>query len=104
MTSIDLTNPLHLWIAVMVLAQAGMFSHYLKKWLRKEIEGSLLDYLLRDHPRETALALFTLYGITATAILSGQFDALTLKQIVMPSWLLGYTVDSAMNKGAAKPA
>lgn len=101
--SIDLNNAFHLWIAVMVLAQAGMVSHYVKKWLRKEIVGSLVDYLLRDHPRETALALFTLYGLAATAILSGQFDGLTLKQIAMPAWLLGYTVDSAMNKGAPKP-
>lgn len=100
---IDLTNPLDLSLFAALVAQAGMFSHYLKKWLRKEIEGSLVDYLWRDHPRETALAMFTLYGIVGSAILSGQFDGLTVQQLVLSAWLLGYTVDSAMNKGAPKP-
>lgn len=101
---IDLNNDtLDLWASVYALGLLGMASHYVKKWLRKEIDGSLLDYLFHDHPRETAFALFTYSGSAAVAILAGQFAGLTLQQIAMPAFLLGYTVDSAMNKGAPKP-
>lgn len=101
--TIDLTNWLHLWAIVYGLGLAGMASHYVKKWLRKEIEGSLLDYLFRDHARDTAFAIFTYAGVAASALLAGQFDGMTLKQIALPAWLLGYTIDSAVNKATTKP-
>lgn len=103
MTSIDLTNGLHLWGVVYALGLLGMVSHYFKKWLRKEIVGSLVNYLFRDHARETAYALFAYTGVAASALLAGQFDGMTLKQLALPAWLLGYTIDSALNKASAKP-
>ena len=103
MSAIDLNNVLHLWTVVYILGLLGMVSHYFKKWLRKEIAGSLFDYLFRDHARDTAYAVFAYSGVVASALLAGQFDALTLKQIALPAFLLGYTIDSALNKASAKP-
>lgn len=98
----DMNNVIHLSGLVLVAGLIGMVSHYLKKWLRKEIEGSLVDYLLRDHVRETALALMTFLGAAATAIASAQFTGMTAMQIAMASFLLGYASDSAMNKATPK--
>lgn len=86
---------------VFALSLGGMASHYLKKWLTGQIEGSLFNYLFRDNPRRTGLAVFTLIGVVGAAIAAGQFDGVSLQQLFMPAWLLGYTVDSVANKGAS---
>lgn len=91
-------HPLAVFIAVGAL---GACSHWLKKWLRNEIAGSLFDYLFRDHPKDTGLALFTLVGLACTAWLGGQLDTLDLRSLISMGFLAGYTVDSAINKAAA---
>ena len=78
----------------------GMFAHYLKSWLKREIAGNLVDYLFRDHPRKTALAVMALAGATGTAALGGQLAGLTLEQLVMMAFTTGFACDSALNKGA----
>ena len=77
----------------------GMFAHYAKKWLRREINGSLIDYLLRDHPRETALAMLTFLGAAGTVYLSGQLTGLAIGPLLLTAFTVGYTCDSAINKG-----
>lgn len=83
------------------LGLAGMIAHYLKKWARKEIAGNLVGYLIHDNPRDTLLAVMATAGGIGTAYLMGQFDGVTIKQIIMPAFLIGYAGDSAANKGSA---
>lgn len=84
---------------VVLLALAGMGANFLRRWLTGQIPGTLIGYLFTDNPRRTGLALFTLIGTVATAILAGQFDGVTLKQLFLPAFLLGYAADT-LNKGA----
>jgi hypothetical protein len=97
----DLTNPLHLASVVIGCSLAGMLSHYVKKWLRKEIDGSLVDYLFRDDPRRTTLAILTCIGAGLTGVLQGVFAGMTLSQVILLAFSGGYTIDSSVNKGAA---
>jgi hypothetical protein len=77
----------------------GMFSHYFKRWLQKEITGSLYKYLFVDEPRRTALALFGFVAGAGTIILENQLQGMTWQQIVMLAITTGYACDSALNKG-----
>ena len=79
----------------------GMFAHYAKKWLRREINGSPIDYLFRDHPRETALAAMAFVGAAGGIYLAGQMHGLAFSQLVLLGFTTGYTCDSGLNKGAA---
>jgi hypothetical protein len=95
-------NPVEIWktyLAIAVLAFAGMAANFLRRWLNGSISGSPIDYLVRDNPKRTALALFTLAGSVGGAIAAGQFEGLTIQQLLLPSFLLGYASDT-LNKGA----
>lgn len=94
----DLAAPFHLSGLVLVMGLCGMLSHYLKKFVRKEIEGSLLDYFVHDHGRASIGALVTLVGAVATAIFTHMFDGMAFEQVVMAAFTLGYTCDSAVNQ------
>lgn len=80
----------------------GMFGHYVKKWLKREINGSLINYLVRDHPRETALAMLVFLGAAGSVYLSGQLAGMPMGPLLMTAFTTGYTCDSALNKGAAQ--
>ena len=84
--------------AVVLLALTGMLANFMRRWLTGQIEGSLIAYLFTDNPKRTGLAIFTLIGTVATAIAAGQFDGVTLKQLFLPAFLLGYAADT-LNKG-----
>jgi hypothetical protein len=95
-------EPVEAWKSygvVTLLALAGMLANFLRRWLTGQIAGSLIAYLFTDDPRRTGLAVFTLIGTVAAAIAAGQFDGVTLKQLFMPAFLLGYAADT-LNKGA----
>jgi hypothetical protein len=100
-------SDLTLWMQILVLTVlgvAGLLSHFLKKWYTGEIAGSLVDYLVRDNPRRTVASIMGVAGAIGTAYLAGQFgDAasiVTLKQVILPAWGIGYAGDSLLNKGA----
>ena len=81
-----------------VVGLIGFFSHYLKKWLREEITGSLWKYLFRDKPKATGLAIFTFVGTAFAMFIGGQIPAET-NTLLMLAFTTGYMVDSAMNSG-----
>lgn len=84
----------------MVVSLVGCVSHYYKKWLRGEIEGSLKTYIVGKYSRETVLMLVTLVGVTLTMFFGNQIQGLNLQQLLVLAFTTGYTVDSAVNKGA----
>ena len=77
----------------------GMIGHYLKMWLRDEITNNLFAYLFKDKPKNTFLAIFALVGANGTAFLLGQLDTLTVAQLILTGFMVGYTCDSALNNG-----
>lgn len=91
---------LHELAAFIAVGIVGAFAHWFKKWLLDEITGSLVDYLFRDHPKNTGLAMFTLVGLACAAWLAGQLDTLDVRALIALAFTTGFTVDSAVNKGA----
>lgn len=83
-----------------IVGIGGMIGHYVKKWIRGEIHGNLIAYIFCDHPRQTALAVATFLGTAASLALTGQLDTLTVGNLIVTAITTGYTVDSAVNKGA----
>lgn len=79
----------------------GAIAHWVKKWLKREIAGDLVDYLIRDHARETALAMFVFAGIAFTAWLKGELTGVDLPHLVLAGFGAGWVVDSGLNRGAA---
>jgi hypothetical protein len=79
------------------VGMVGMIGHYVKKWLRGEIEGNFVDYMFRRKPKATALALITLGSAALTALLANQLDNLTASQLITSAFTAGYACDSAVN-------
>lgn len=98
--NLDLTNIFILAAVVIASGLAGMVAHAIKKWARKEIDGSPIDYLFRDHFRETVLSLGALLSAAAAALAGGLFEGMTLLQVVIAAFPYGYANDSVVNKGA----
>lgn len=85
----------------LVCGAVGASCHYLKKWLRDEIQGSLIRYLVVSHPKDTVLSVMTFFGAACAMHLGGQLAELTAQALIMLGFTTGYTVDSAVNKGDA---
>lgn len=98
-TDLGTLEDLQAFAVFLTVGFIGMVGHYLKKWLRNEITGGLLDYLVRDHPKETMLSVFALIGAALSVYLSGQLHGMPLGPLVMSAFTTGWTCDSALNKG-----
>lgn len=94
-----MTEVQHL-IVFLAAGAVGAIAHWVKKWARGEIDGGLIDYLFRNHARESVLAMMTFGSGAVSLWLAGQLDELGLRQLIVMGFLAGYTVDSSMNRGA----
>jgi len=85
-----------------LIALAGSVCHVLKKWSKKEIEGTLADWWLVNKQASLA-SVFTVVGgvisLAAHGDLSNFNDALQ----VLVAWGIGYIGDSATNSQKVKP-
>lgn len=90
-----------LWVFILV-GFIGIFAHYAKKRLGKEIEGSFFKYLIGDHPSNTITALSTLLGTALTYVFSGTIESASWSAIIGLAFTTGYALDSALNK-STKP-
>lgn len=94
-----------MFYALMMAGTVGMAAHYIVKWARKEIDGSLFAYLFRDNPRGTLLSFCTYTGLAIAAIYADAFhvgDTRTFVGWGMVLWLgafNGFTIDAIANKG-----
>lgn len=92
------------FFALMIGGVAGMISHWLVKWARGEIAGSLAKYLLYDHVRNTILTVFTYVGFALTTVAT---PALTGANGGPVGWFTvlwlgittGFSIDAVANKG-----
>ena len=75
---------------------AAIFAHALKKWVKGEIRGNLVDWFY-SNPRATLGSMMIALSGTAAALLS--FDTVDINSgaQVLAIWGIGYAADSAFN-------
>lgn len=98
----DLTNSLHLFALAFGSGLLGLVTHPIVKWTRKEIEGTPLDYLMRDHWRATVGSFVALITAVVGGMAANIFDNMSVLQIVVMAFPYGYANDSVINKGTPK--
>ena len=84
----------------------GTILHYTKQWLTQEASGSLWDYLFIQHPKRTAMAIFTVLSWSAGEVATGLFvtgDGVFVgwALVILSGLKTGYLGDSIVNKGNA---
>lgn len=99
---LDLGSVLHLSLVVFLSGLLGLITHPIVKWAKHEIDGSPLDYLLRDDLRASVLSLAALISATVAGVAGHLFEGMNLLQIILLAFPYGYANDSAFNKGSAK--
>lgn len=93
----------------------GMIAHWYKKKRRGEVNGNLISYMLADYPGRSFTTLTTFLTIAYGAAASGAIDGLNLPHfvellsngkldtgtvgVIASAFMLGWTLDSAVNKG-----
>ncbi len=98
-----------------VASLLGLWAHWVKKRTRDEVSGKFIDYLFADYPGRSIGTGFVLLGMAFTAVQTGAADAIDMRLIwamlkignlylptfnaLAGAFALGWTVDSAINKG-----
>jgi hypothetical protein len=97
------TQEAEIFYALMLSGFLGIFIHYLHKWLTGQIEGSLFDYLFRQHPRRTMLSfgsyigwILSLVGTSMFTTPTGEFVGWGI--VLIMGLTNGYAVDSISNR------
>lgn len=83
------------------MAVVGVLFHYFKKAYRGDVGWNLLDYLLKDHPGSSAGMLGAVVGGVWAVVTSDTLEGAKMSLVVGSGFLLGYGLDSAINR--AKP-
>lgn len=105
LTALPFTMEAQLLYGLLLAGSLGMIANYIVRWARKEIDGSLLAYLVSQNPRGTVLSFCTFFGVAITAIATDAFVAGSAKQFVGWGWVLwmgasnGFVIDNIANKG-----
>jgi len=82
----------------LAVAFAGMFAHYVKKWLREETHDSLYAYFFdRDSLKHTLSAAGAVLLAVLSMFMAGQVDLNTIAGLTA-IFTIGYAGDSALNK------
>lgn len=76
----------------------SMLLHAIKKWVRGEIRGNLIDWYWMQ-PRATVGALMACLGGISTAILSGTLTDYTIEAQVIAAIGIGYASDTLNTQG-----
>ena len=76
----------------------GLYIHYWKKILSKEIEGSFNRYMFKDHPLYTFNAVIAIIVSSCTYIFSGSTASITWEALLGLAITTGYSIDSIVNK------
>jgi hypothetical protein len=74
----------------------GIVAHAIKKWMMKEINYSVYDYLFTQDPRGSMLTVFTVLGAILTAVGTGQISNVHAFSDVSVAFLAGFAADSAI--------
>lgn len=78
------------------IALAGMLAHAIKKYLRKEIDDIYAWFVLDT--RTTLNAIFAVGAGVLTLAFTMGLETMPFSQVVLQSFLIGYALDSTVNK------
>jgi hypothetical protein len=98
------TMEAQIFYALVLGSAIGLVGHYLRLWLEGEIEGCLADYLFKQTPKRTVLAIFAIVTWSAGEIGLGLFTTETGQfvgwgLVILSGIKTGYAGDSLVNKG-----
>ena len=82
-------------MAVILMSLVGIFTHWLKSWLRETITSGFITYMV-EAPKHTGAMLFTLATGLFTAYQTGMFAELN-EQALTIAFLSGFAADSSLN-------
>ena len=85
-----------LTVVIICVAFLGVFTHWLKSWLRETITSSFIEYMVLA-PKHTGAMLFTLAAALITGYQTGLFTGLDEQSLTI-AFMAGFTADSAINK------
>lgn len=104
LAEVPFTMEAQIFYGLLIGALIGMLGHYLRAWTSGELAGGLIDYLFRDNPRRSALAMFSVVtwclGEVSTGLFAtetGQFVGWGL--VLLSGIKTGYAGDSLLKKG-----
>ena len=80
----------------------GATANYLYKWMRDEITGSLIDYVFKQYPKRTLLALATYFSYCVTITLSPMLDGSGWSAVINLGFTTGFAIDALVNKSGRK--
>lgn len=75
----------------------GLFSHWLKKWARGQIESSFIAYM-RSEKKHSIASVATLFAAIVAMYVGGDIEL--TKQTLAIGFMAGYGIDSAVNKSS----
>ncbi len=90
------------FIVYILAGFVGIYSHYVKKWLEDEVKGGFGKYLFGDHPKHTIATVLTFIGSGVTYVFMGT-EVANWPSLLTLSFTMGYSLDSAINKGGKEP-
>ena len=79
-------------IIFIFIGSLGLTAHWFKRWARKQCDRTFFDYM-NIHKAHSFVSVFTM--IAGVLVLSG--DVIT-QESLSTAFLIGYSVDSAVNK------
>lgn len=104
-------------LAFISAAFLGACAHWAKKKRRKEIQGTLYDYMVADKPGSTTAMAAAIAAAAVTAAMTGALDGLDLHvawaylkvwnipmptaHVLVSAFTLGWMADSGLNKGGS---
>lgn len=80
----------------LMIAFVGMLGHALKKGLTGQLQGSIFEYIFKNNPKRTVLAIMTTIGAVAGIILGEQIPT-QAGAYIMLAFATGFTADSTVN-------
>ena len=106
--NIPLSLEAQVFYALLLGCVLGMVAHYVRLWASSQIEGSLLDYLFRQHPKFTVLALLSAaswsFGEVSASLYQGaDGEVFSWLLVLISGFKNGYTGDSLINKAERAP-
>jgi hypothetical protein len=85
-----------------LLAVLGALLHYANKVRKGEVPADFVGYWVQDYPGTSIATVLVLAGAIVTAITTGMLEGMQPAAVVMAGLMTGWTLDSAINKGAPK--
>ena len=99
------TNPLVMILVAVLSALVGMFAHWSKKQYRDDINIEWYKYFFVSDVKSSIHAVLGMLAGLFAAFAPIDYTTISLYQVVMQSFVIGYSANSALNNASqTKPA